>query len=49
MTATFFELNMKEDSPGYTLPPLMYINTSKYILFFLTHQNLKYPQIEHLN
>ena len=36
---------MKEDSPGYTLLPLVYMNTSiKY--FFLTHQNLKYPQIE---
>ena len=29
LTATFFELNMKEDSPGYTLLPLMYMNTSR--------------------
>ena len=28
-TATFFEWNMKEDFPGYTLLPLMYVNTSK--------------------
>ena len=28
-TATFFEWNMKEDFPGYTLLPLMYMNTSK--------------------
>ena len=45
LTATFFELNMKEDSPRYTLLPLMYMNTSEY--FFLTHQNLNYPHIEH--
>ena len=45
LTATFFERNMKEDSPGYTLLPLMYMNTSRY--FFLTHQNLNYPHIEH--
>ena len=41
LTATFFEWNMKEDFPGYTLLPLMYMNTSRY--FFLTHQNLNYP------
>ena len=29
LTATFFEWNMKEDSPGYSLLPLMYINTSR--------------------
>ena len=29
LTATFFEWNMKEDSPGYTLLPLMYMNTSR--------------------
>ena len=29
LTATFFERNIKEDSPGYTLLPLMYMNTSK--------------------
>ena len=45
MTATFLEWNMKEDSQGYTLLPLMYINTSIY--FFLTHQILNYPHIEH--
>ena len=28
LTATFFEWNMKEDSPGYTLLPLMYMITS---------------------
>ena len=38
LTATFFEWNMKKDSPGCTLLPLMYMNTSRY--FFLTHQNL---------
>ena len=38
LTATFFEWNIKEDFPGYTLPPLMYMNTSGY--FFLTVQNL---------
>ena len=27
LTATFFEWNMKEDFPGYTLLPLMYMNT----------------------
>ena len=32
LTATFFEWNMKEDSPGYTLLTLMYMNTSR--LFF---------------
>ena len=30
LTATFFEWNIKEDFPGYTLPPLMYMNTSRY-------------------
>ena len=45
LTATFFEWNMKEDFPGYTLLPLMCMNTSKY--FFLTHQNLNCPHIEH--
>ena len=45
LTATFFECNMKEDSPGYTLLTLMYMNTS--IQFFLTSQNLNYPHIEH--
>ena len=45
LIATFFEWNIKEDSPGYTLLPLMYMNTSRY--FFLTHQNLNYPHIEH--
>ena len=29
MTATFFEWNMKEDFPGYTLIPFMYMNTSR--------------------
>ena len=29
LTATFFEWNMKEDSLGYTLLPLMYMNTSR--------------------
>ena len=29
LTATYFEWNMKEDSPGYTLLPLMYMNTSR--------------------
>ena len=28
-TATFFEWNMKEDFPVYTLLPSMYMNTSK--------------------
>ena len=28
-TATFFEWNMKEDFLGYTLLPLMYMNTSR--------------------
>ena len=45
LTATFFEWNMKEDSPGYTLLPIMCMNTSRY--FFLTHQNLNYAHIEH--
>ena len=45
LPATFFEWNMKEDSPGYTLLPLMCMNTSLY--FFLTHQNLNCPHIEH--
>ena len=45
LTAIFFEWNMKEDSPEYTLLPLMYMNTSRY--FFLTHQNLNYPHIEY--
>ena len=31
LTATFFEWNMKEDFLGYTLLPLMYMNTSRYI------------------
>ena len=44
LTATFFERNMKEDYPGYTLL-YIYMNTSRY--FFLTHQNLIYPHIEH--
>ena len=29
LTATFFEWNMKEDFPGYTLLPLMYMNISR--------------------
>ena len=29
LTATFFEENMKEDSPGYTLLPLICMNTSR--------------------
>ena len=29
LTATFYEWNMKEDSPGYTKLPLMYMNTSR--------------------
>ena len=29
LTATFFEWNMKEHSPGYTLLPLIYMNTSR--------------------
>ena len=29
LTATFFEWNMKEDSPWYTLLLLMYMNTSR--------------------
>ena len=29
LTATFFEWNMKEDFPGYTLLPLLYMNTSR--------------------
>ena len=29
LTATFFEWKMKEDFPGYTLLPLMYMNTSR--------------------
>ena len=45
LTATLFEWNMKEDSPGYTLLPLMYMKTSRF--FFLTHQNLNNPFIEH--
>ena len=45
LTASFFEWNMKEDFPGYTLLLLMYMNTSRY--FFLTHQNLNYPHFEH--
>ena len=44
LAATFFDRNIKEDFPGYTLLPLMYMSTSKY--FFLTHQNLNYPQFE---
>ena len=32
LTALYFEWNMKEDSPGYTLLPLMCMNTSR--LFF---------------
>ena len=30
LTATFFEGDMKEDSPGYTLLPLIYMNISRY-------------------
>ena len=30
LTGTFFEWNMKEEFPGYTLLPLMYMKTSKY-------------------
>ena len=29
LTATFFEWNMKEDFPGYTLLPFIYMNTSR--------------------
>ena len=29
LTATFFEWNMKEGFPEYTLLPLMYMNTSR--------------------
>ena len=29
LTATFFEWNMKEESPGYTLLSVMYMNTSR--------------------
>ena len=29
LTAAFFEWNMKEDFPGYTLQPLMYTSTSR--------------------
>ena len=29
LTATFFEWNIKEDFPGYTLIPLMYMSTSR--------------------
>ena len=29
LTATFFEWNMIEDFPGYTLLPFMYMNTSR--------------------
>ena len=47
LTAKFLEWNMKEDTPGYALLPLMCTNTSRY--FFLTHQNLNYPHIEHLS
>ena len=36
MPAPFFEWNMKEVSPGYTLLPLMYMNTYKYIFFWHT-------------
>ena len=45
LTATFFEWNMKEDSPGYTLLSLMYMNRSRYL--FLAHQNLNYLHIEY--
>ena len=45
LTFTFFDWNIKEDSLGYTLLPLIYMNTSRY--FFLTHHNLKYPHTEH--
>ena len=31
MTAIFIELDMNQDSPGYNLLPLMFMNTSKYI------------------
>ena len=30
LTSTFFEWNMKKDFPGYTLLPLMHMNTSRY-------------------
>ena len=29
LTATLFEWNIKEDFPGYTLLPLMYMSTSR--------------------
>ena len=29
LTATFFDWNIKEDFPGYTLLPLMYMSTSR--------------------
>ena len=29
LTATFFEWNMKEDFPGYSLLSLMYMNSSR--------------------
>ena len=29
LTATFFEWNIKEDFPWYTLLPLLYMNTSR--------------------
>ena len=29
LTGTFFAWNMKEDFPGYTLLPLLYMNTSR--------------------
>ena len=47
ISCIFFEWNMKEDSPEYTLLPIMYMNTSRY--FFLTHQNLNYLHIEYLS
>ena len=30
LTATFYDWNIKEDFPGYTLLPLMYMSTSSY-------------------
>ena len=39
LTAIFFELNMKEDSPGYTLLQLMCMNTSRY--FFSDPSNFE--------
>ena len=33
LTATFFDWNIKEDFPGYTLLPLMYMSTSRKIFY----------------